>query len=157
MPNVKPMAPLAANLRTLRFMPWTTWTKRETLPCIDLPGVYALQQTQEPHPATEANPLAEEVVYIGVTAKRTLRKRWTEFDVTAFQGRNLHAGGKTYRECIGGDGSGLYVAAMGLEPLPGIDEDVDRIVRSAYALYLERKLLLDYVMQNGRLPLCNKR
>lgn len=84
-------------------------------------------------PEGNADPKSREVIYIGETCKRTLKKRWNEFHKAAFKGGDRHSGGKNYREKINDNGSDLYIAFF----VPNKEESIN----SAYIRFKEKKLI----------------
>ncbi len=139
---------MGERLPRLRLTSWVPWERRTELPGHRIPGIYALLQTDRDPQVGEADPLHERVIYIGETGL-PLVDRWRQFQRATRTGRGDHSGGNTYHRMIGGDLNGLYVAAF--------DFDLDDPLCSAYRLFLERELILKYVLQHGRLPLCNKK
>jgi len=132
-----------------RLAPWTAWDHRDGIADSDCPGVYVLA-----HFATApqtVDPLCSEVVYIGETHKhgRSLRDRWWEFDRSAFSGKELHAGGITYRAEFGpAQKPNLYVSALPVA--------LDKPWYSAFIVAAERLLIWQYALRHQRLPRCNK-
>jgi hypothetical protein len=137
------------NFPYISFSPWVLWSKRTTLTGISAPGVYLLAHYQTP-PLTNADPQAQEVIYVGETCDQTLRARWNNFNNAAFHGKkSTHSGGETYRELFGDNGDQLFVAAF---PVAQLKEPV----RSLFIRYVERKLILDYAVRWSVTPACNK-
>ena len=137
-------------LPKITFSAWTRWADRTTIDGIDTPGLYLLAQFKNP-PIGNADSQAQEIIYIGETCERTLRKRWDNFHRAAFQGKkNIHSGGETYREKLGDDGNNLFVAAFSVG-------ESDGQLRPLFIRYVERKLILDYALEWDAAPKCNKK
>ena len=105
-------------------------------------------------PSGPEDVLDERVIYIGETGG-SLKSRWDKFDGSAFRDKDGHSGGKNYRDSFGDDGHDLYVAATEINATT-VELDLRELVGDTYRLFVERKLLLDYVLKHGRLPKCNK-
>lgn len=134
----------------IAFSNWVQWANRETLDKIDKPGVYLLAQFVEP-PSRNADPQVKEIIYIGETCNRVLKKRWDDFHRAAFQGkRGIHSGGENYREALTDNSDNLYVAAF---PVSGLPDQLS----SLFIRYVERKLILEYALRWGPAPKCNKK
>ena len=181
----------------IEFSEWTPWEMRNSIPNSTYPGVYLIGRFDNDEPPNRpAIRTVGHVIYIGVTGVRphkdfngdfkryfkdiALRNRWKEFHVSAFEGKNEHAGGISYRNSdLPQTSEGLYVAAYAhSRPLRRLTKervDVDpeyleklmRIVgealeltdplNRALRLYVERRCLFEYALaNNGKLPLCNK-
>ena len=129
------------------FSHWVRWADRRSLAGIEFPGVYVLAQFPTGAPDGQANPLAHELVYIGETCK-SLKARWFQFDLSAFQGKFGHSGGATYRRLVKDQGQDLFVAAVPVST-------ADSPVRRTYIRHIERKLLWEYTRQRQKPPQCN--
>lgn len=141
------MSDINERVPKVKFSKWVPWEQRTRLACANLPGLYLLLKN-ETVPKGPAYFKHEKVIYIGETGEK-LRERWVKFARAALRGSGNHSGGRSYFEKFNGDMENLHVAAIGLE------------LKHPYAgpirLYLERKLILEYVFQHKRLPLCNKK
>ena len=130
---------------------WVRWSDRGDLDCMDSPGVYMIARF-ESGPPESVNPADEHVIYIGETCKRTLRKRLQEFNRAANDGVTKHSGGRRFHQVFG-DGvmdsanDSLFVAVIPVEQAEPHS--------SAYIRYTERRLILEFVTANDRLPVCN--
>ena len=135
------------------FSRWVRWTDRLTLDGIDSPGVYVLAHFNKP-PRRAANTRVREVIYIGETCGQSLRKRWRQFHRSAFEGKDGHSGGKTYRTHRESFGrawrDSLCVSAF---PVNSLGDEL----RPLFIRFVERKLILDYARRWGSLPRCNKK
>ena len=90
------------------------------------------------------------MVYIGQTSHQSLAERWDQFNRSARTGKRSHSGGRTYFATFGATKSSeLHLCAFPLSA-PGIDHI------GTYLLYIESKLLWQYLVAFGRLPICNK-
>ena len=132
------------------FSHWTAWGGREHLDGSNLPGVYLVGKF-DGRPPDHVDPLAPEVIFIGVTERQTLRKRWEQFAASAFARQTGHSGGWTFngKYCNGQEcppPPWLHVAAM---PLGG---EESRMIRP-----LKQQLLADFAARRGSLPSCNTR
>ena len=131
----------------VKFSNWVPWEQRTQLSCANIPGIYLLlKDTKVPEGAASSRD--KKIIYIGETGKK-LKERWAQFEKSATKGAKGHSGGKTYYKEFGGDMINLHVAAMGLE--------LKHPSAGPIRLYLERKLIMEYVFQNERLPICNKK
>jgi hypothetical protein len=142
------------------FSPWVRWCDRNKpnkLTDTDKPGVYLLAKFPDtfPDPAEPADPLADQVIYIGETCT-SLTRRWSMFERSAFQGKFGHSGGATYREtycdqqngCYD-QGTDLWVSAF----VPPVTLDQDKW--PFFIKYIERRLIWEYVQVWNRAPSCN--
>lgn len=141
------MSDITERVPKVKFSDWVPWEQRTQLPFANLPGLYILLKN-ETVPKGQASFKHEKVIYIGETGQK-LRKRWAQFEKSATKGAKGHSGGKTYYKEFGGNIKNLHVAAMGLE--------LKHLYAGPMRLYLERKLIMEYVFQHKRLPLCNKK
>ncbi|OPX22896.1 MAG: hypothetical protein B1H03_03220 [Planctomycetales bacterium 4484_113] len=130
----------------LKFSTWHRWDERTRIRWVDEPGVYLLALGVKPD--EHCDPADKRIIYIGETCA-TLKRRLNQFNATAFRNSRGHAGGRAYREIIRKPPEKLFVAACA----PQIQKNLER---SAFIRFLERKLILGYVLANGRLPKCNK-
>ena len=137
-----------------RFSSWVKWENRNSFSGIMKPGVYLLAHSTNV-PSGHPNPLSKKIVYIGETTRQTLKKRLDQFDKSAFSQKNLHSGGKTYRNTPRNKllelGKHLLVA-IGPYQIPKKED-----LTESYIKYLERKLIWEYVDRRNKRPLCNKR
>lgn len=133
-------------LPKIEFAPWYSWERRNEIENLKKPGVYALAKFTVV-PAGNADPLDERIIYFGETC-RSLKGRLDQFDRSAFHSKPGHSGGRNYRGIYGDIGQYLYVAVM-----PVVLKD--RTLRSAFIRFVERKLILDYVVKHNKLPKCN--
>lgn len=134
-------------LPDIAFSEWKEWHERSVLEEIDEPGVYVLAHFDNP-PKRRANPLCREVIYIGETCDDTLLERLKTFNSARLNGRAPHSGGRTYFKIFNDNKAKLYVAIF---PLGFIE----RPIQPLYIRYVERKLLLEYALKWGKLPVCN--
>jgi len=137
-------------LQKVVFSGWARWADRTAIDNIDAPGIYILAQFKKP-PIGNADPQVQDIIYIGETCDRTLKKRWGNFHHAAFQGKKgIHSGGETYREILNDNGDNLYVAAFPVNEL-------SLQLRSLFIRYVERKLIWEYALKWGVAPKCNKK
>jgi len=142
---------VALGLPAIVFSEWVLWTARATLKGIDAPGIYVLAHFTIA-PAGSADPLTQEVIYVGETCSQFIRRRWQQFHACAFEGKRGHSGGVTYRKCfVGGDIEKLYVACF---PIGNLLNDS---LRPLFIRHVERKLILDYAVKWGAAPRCNRK
>lgn len=135
-------------LPNIEFTPWCPWKQRSKIKNSKDPGVYMLAKFTIV-PTGNVNPLDKNIIYFGETC-RSLKGRWDQFDRSAFQSKLGHSGGRNYRKFYGDVGQYLYVAAM-----PVIIPD--KILRSSFIRFVERKLILNYVIKHNMRPKCNLR
>jgi hypothetical protein len=133
----------------IRFSDWICWDMRSYLNGLEHPGVYVLAIFED-DPPTQVNPETREIIYVGETCSNSLRKRLEQFNRSAFLGKKVHSGGRTYRRIIGGSGQHLFVSIISANWL-------DDITRPQYIRYLERKLIWDYTARWDQPPKCNRK
>jgi hypothetical protein len=133
----------------VRFTEWVKWQNREEIGNISSPGVYILGNFKR-LPNGPANPVDENVIYIGETCDNTLKARWNQFHRSAFLFKEGHSGGIAYRNTIGDNGENLYVAAFAVLELP-------QDTKPLFIRFAERKLILEFALKNGKRPLCNSK
>ncbi len=133
------------NLPDIVFSKWTRWTARTNLgEIINLHGVYILARFTTPPPGN-ANPQAQEVIYIGETCAQSLKKRWSDFDHAAFDKGHNHSGGRKYKKEFPGNGNNLFVAAFPVSKLNDeICDELNNKLRPFFIRYVERKLIWEY-------------
>lgn len=139
-------------LPRITFSSWTAFRHRGALSSIESVGVYLLAHFKK-KPTGSARPTIAEIVYIGETTKKSLRKRLRQFYHSARTGKPAHFGGRTYHAKFGKKKMNhLYVAVF---PVVSLDEHED--VRSLFIKFVERKLLLDFALRvNKKRPECNR-
>ena len=130
---------------------WARWADRNGLDGMGCPGVYLIARFYDA-PPDSVNPSDEHVVYIGETCSRTLKKRLHEFGRAAIDGKTKHSGGRRFHQVFGDDAmeaaqDSLFVAVIAVEQAEPHS--------SAYIRYTERRLILEFVTANDRLPVCN--
>lgn len=136
------------SLPKIEFSNWYWWKQRSNIANSGKPGLYMLAKLIGV-PQGNADPLDSNIIYFGETC-RSLRGRWGQFDRSAFQSKRGHSGGMNYRKFYGDIEQHLFVAAM-----PFTIQD--KTLSSSFIRFVERKLLLDFVVKHGRLPQCNLR
>jgi len=128
------------------FTPWYPWKQRYKIKNSDVPGVYMLAKFITV-PSGSANPLDSNIIYFGETCS-SLKVRWDQFNRSAFQSKRGHSGGINYRRIYGDVGQHLYLACMPVTI-------IDKILRSCFIRFVERKSILDFVVKYGIRPKCN--
>ena len=131
------------------FSRWCPWGERESLEGILAAGVYALACFDGP-PPSEVDVFDQRIVYIGETCDNSLVGRLWQFNRSAFQGKDGHSGGWSFRSRCAGRGEHLHVSIF---PISTLHEPY----RSAFIRYTERRLLWHYVLKWGQRPLCNSK
>jgi hypothetical protein len=132
------------------FSTWTPWAGRTQIDGSVLPGLYLLGRFLDSPPA-EINVYSREVIYIGITEKQSLRKRWEQFGTSAFARQPAHSGGWTFNT--------KYCEAQPCKPppwlfvasMPFAEDDLPKLRP------LKQQLLAEYASQLGQLPACNTR
>jgi len=132
----------------IKFSEWFQWNKRTEIDNVDLPGVYILAKFKEV-PKGNADTVDKNIIYVGETCKQTLKKRWYQFNNSAFRDKAGHSGGWSYESTFGDKGDDLYVAALPVE-LP------DNL-RHLFIRYIERKLILEFALKYNLQPKLNKK
>ena len=98
-----------------------------------------------------ANPLIEEILYIGETHGREqcISKRLQKFFKASQTGGGIfkHSGGNRFHKCFEGDLSNVYAA--------GFAPELDEPYLTPFIYLVERQLIWDYVLKWGRMPACN--
>ena len=134
-------------LPVVAFDKWTAWADRDQLTCNTSPGVYLL--ALDVGPDEKVSPIDERIIYIGQTCD-SLRQRWRQFRRAASGSQGQHSGGISFRQrCSGRPLEDLCVAPWAAPPM------APDVLREAYIKLVERRLILDWVIEHGRLPLCN--
>jgi len=129
----------------IRFSKWHKWSERKNIPERHLSGVYALANFDKtPH---KVDVLDKRIIYFGET-KRSFLTRWREFDYSAFQDKTGHSAGWTYKEKVKNDGNDLFVALCPIE-----ENNPD--LTTARRLFVERKLIFEFVKRHNKLPKIN--
>jgi hypothetical protein len=156
-------------LAKLQFCGWLLWKERDKIYCIDKLGVYILGKYDgEGSVPSAVDFLDENIIYIGMTnvGKTTsFGQRLEQFHRTAFQNKDGHAGGFTYRRYYAADQEGLYVSVCPVywtdehgKLLVQIDEkeELEEFIIDHVITWLEVCLRGLYVFKWSRLPKCNK-
>ena len=128
-----------------RFSPWLSWDDRHAYEHAASCGIYVIAHLRRV-PRGPANPLSSRVIYIGET-RRKFSVRWNEFGRSASGGVG-HAGGITYYKKFRRLNEDLHVAPF---PVVGLD---GRDLKILVKLY-EYKLLCEFLLVHGQLPVCN--
>lgn len=139
-----------------QFSAWVPWDTRGTLVDVDQPGVYLIARFPgcQP-PAGAASPLDARIVYIGETCSQTLRTRMKQFDRSALQNAYGHSGGRTYygeftsKPDFADEPDCLHVAALAIAR--------ERAHAAAFIRYVERRLIWEWLVQNERRLICNRK
>ncbi len=131
------------------FSGWIRWAERSTAERVRFPGIYALAKF-EPTAPDHVDVLNEHVIYLGETCDNSLRGRLNQFNRSAFQQKDGHSGGLTYRNRCADEGDDLFLA---IYPVDELTEPH----RSAFIRHVERSLLWRYVCRWGRRPSCNSK
>ncbi len=134
-------------LPSIKFTEWYHWKKRCEIKDSDSPGVYILAKfTRVPN--GKADYLNKKIIYIGETCNQFLKRRWYQFDRSAFHHKPGHSGGHSYRRKYGDSGKNLYVSAF------SVPNNLKN-KRHLFIRYIERKLILDFAMKYGEQPKLN--
>jgi len=80
-----------------RFSNWTAWSNRNDLSGINRSGVYLIAEGCNLSGRPSVRDLNQEIIYIGCTPKRCLRRRLNKFD-EACKGLGGHPAGRSYFE-----------------------------------------------------------
>jgi len=136
-------------LPKIQFSKWYKWSEQKSIENIDAPGMYLLAKFKDV-PVGNADVLDKNIIYIGETCNRTIKRRLYEFNNSAFRSKDGHSGGWTYNETFKNKGDDLYVAAL---PVPNLPENI----RHSFIRFVERKLILDYAVKYGSQPQLNRK
>jgi hypothetical protein len=129
------------------FDKWTRWANLDQLACKAAPGVYLL--ALDVHPDEKVSTIDKRIVYIGQTCA-SLRQRWRQFQRAASGSEGEHSGGISFRKrCKGRSLEDLCVAPWAAPPM------APDVLRDAYIKFVERRLILDWVIKHRELPRCN--
>jgi len=132
----------------IKFSKWFQWAERTKIENIDSPGVYILAKFKE-IPIGNAKTNDENIIYVGETCDQTLKKRWYQFNNSAFRDKPGHSGGWSYESTFKDNGEDLYVAALPVK-LP------DNL-KHLFIRYLERKIILEFALKYNLQPKLNKK
>lgn len=135
-------------LPKIEFSKWYGWYNRESIENISCPGVYILAKFKEV-PKGKASPLDKNIIYIGETCNNDFKGRLLQFHKSAFKSKSGHSGGFSYNKKYGDNPDGLYVAIM---PIVNLTDNI----LPPFIRYIERKLILEFVLKNGN-KLLNKK
>ena len=130
------------------FSKWFQWSERTKIENADLPGVYILAKFKK-IPEGNANANEMSIIYVGETCNQTLKKRWYQFNNSAFRDKDGHSGGWSYESKFKDRGDDLYVAAFPI--------DLPKNLRHLFIRYLERKLILEFALKYNTQPTLNKK
>jgi hypothetical protein len=133
------------------FSQWVPWSERYSLKDCDHPGLYLLRRF-DIETTTHPGPMDAELLYIGVTCDRTLKKRWYEFNRSAYERKNGHSGGWTFNSLYCGNQiveshPWLYVSCLPVY--------LEEPKLSAYIQFIERWLIWEHVQRYAKMPACN--
>ena len=127
------------------------WDEFKNIPNGNRTGLYIIARFNK-RPEGIANPLAQEILYIGEThgAKQNIHSRLNTFFRAAQigKGKVSHSGGNRFNRELGGNLKNIYVAGF----VPPID---GKQYMTPYICYAERKLIWEYVLKWGNIPRCN--
>jgi hypothetical protein len=133
----------------IQFSDWMLWADRKKIKGGEFAGIYALARITSNRP-NAGDVLNECVVYIGETCENSLLGRLSQFNRSAFLGKDGHSGGWTYRTHFNDAGEALYVSICPVE-------DLGEPHRSAFIRSAKRQVLWEYVKRWGRRPVCNNK
>ncbi len=130
------------------FSKWFQWNERTQIKNINLPGVYILAKFKK-IPEGNANPNDKNIIYVGETCDQTLKKRWYQFNNSAFRDKDGHSGGWSYESTFGDKGDDLYVATLPV--------DLPKNLRHLFIRFVERKIILEFALKYNAQPKLNKK
>lgn len=140
---------MSDELFKIEFSDWCLWKDRNSLDNIKHPGIYILAKFK-PDLLRKIDLNDKSIIYIGETCN-SLRRRFGQFNRSAFKNSRGHSGGVSYRGKYKDDkGEDLYVSIF---PVLNINDNIKHL----YIRYVERKLILDYALKNGNQPVLNKK
>ncbi len=135
----------------IQFSEWYSWDDVKNIPNSNRTGLYIIARFDDV-PEGAADPLAKEIIYIGEThgGSQTISKRLTMFFKAARIGGGVHkhSGGNRFNRELGADLTNIYAAGFA----PEFD---DKRLLNPFIFYAERKLIWEYVVKHGTLPLSN--
>jgi hypothetical protein len=131
------------------FSEWFKWKDRQTIKRINYPGVYLLAKFNQ-KPSGSAKQLNKNIIYVGETCNNTILGRLSQFENSAFYGKNGHSGGWSYRAYYKSKDKGkdLYVSILAIK---------DGHLSDLLIRYTERKIIYTYGKKYGEKPLLNKK
>ena len=146
------------------FSPWFPWAARLTIPdghgghVHEYGGVYLLAHFVGAPPVGPASMLDDAIVYVGEGGH--LKRRWYDFERSAFHGHNGHSGGhshRTWRGQVGTSWDTLHVAALPIWFESEGSTDAPLSLTRRFRLHVEQVCLWRLVAhRHGRsLPLLN--
>ncbi len=132
------------------FSKWIHWKERNALEAIKSKGVYILKHFNQNMIPTNVT-LEEPLIYIGETCDQNFRKRFNQFNRSAFSSRKGHSGACTFfsEYNLNETPQWLYLAILPVQ--------YEEPKRSAYIRYVERYLIWEYVCCHNVLPICNSK
>ncbi|CAM3149188.1 hypothetical protein KW505_21530 [Vibrio fluvialis] len=134
------------------FSEWFSFHKFETHEQIGCQGTYIIGQFDVP-PTGKPNELEKNIVYVGETTQK-LKVRLRAFVKSAFERKAGHSGGWTFSDKflqntpVNEIPRNLYISIY----CPSGNDSQKR----ALAKFAERKVILDYCLEYGEYPACNK-
>ena len=133
------------------FSEWYAWDDVKSIPCGHLPGLYIIARFDE-KPKGLAQPLSQELIYIGETHgnSQNISKRLTKFFKASQIGEMIHkhSGGNRFNRVLGNDITNMYAAGFA----PILDK---KQFLNPFIFYTERKLIWEYIVEWGSIPVCN--
>jgi hypothetical protein len=135
----------------IQFTEWYVWDDLKSIPNNNKRGIYLIAQFDQ-KPEGHANPLDESILYIGEThgKSQSIFKRLNTFFKAARIGDMIHkhSGGNRFNRELNGDLTNVYVSAY--TPLLENENYLNPFI-----LYVERKIIWDYVTKHTKIPRCN--
>jgi hypothetical protein len=141
------------DVQKLGFSKWIALSNFDRLNTGALPGIYVVADSERQ--PTNLRLLDPSIVYVGETVLRTLSKRLYELN-RSLGGNSAHSGGDTllekeYRA------NRLWLSIRSFPLRYGMPDELADPLRSSLIRFLERMLLLEYVLKNGRYPAGNSK
>lgn len=162
MPRLDADAP-EANVAS-EFSSWVPWAQQHTIPdghgghVHEYGGVYLLAHFDVMPPLGPANILDDAIVYVGEGSY--LKRRWYDFERSAYHGLSGHSGGhshRAWRKRVGVSWKSLHIAAFPIWfESEGTTDEPTSLARR-FRLYVEQLVLWRLVVHRRErdLPLLN--
>lgn len=136
------------------FTPWTPWSNRATLDdghgykVQKYAGVYLLAHFSGVPPTGPADPLANEILYVGEAGR--LKERWVQFENSAYLGLRGHSGGHHYRHTFGSKHwPRLFLAALPVWFGNATQAQSSEDWTQAFRLHAERRIIWELTVKRG--------
>ena len=145
------------------FSKWGKWSTRERINGIKNPWIYILAIFNEKVNINNINLTDKNIIYIWETCNQTLKQRLLQFNKSAFENKPWHSWGWSYSDKYNSNfdknSDNLYLSICPItdDLLPASDVEDKKILLDSFIRYIERKVILEYVLINWNSNLLNKK